>query len=244
MYFSPNLDRFSVDVFQPPFHSGRTSPESSRAGDLAPLPVSCQETQGSSDEALCSSATGYGDLELDSPSLQPADKEECAQASAPLIGVVDSLSSLQTSTTHTSDLGFFEHFSSVSCCSFDPNAEKETSCEKTARPEGSDILMDRCLQALLPSLLIFGSFIAAAVTGYQHPSELTSAHASQFFISLLDSNSKEQRLDEKGLPFYLNFRTLLIHFFLILFLHSTSLSSFSSLQRMLWPTSQRMQHWS
>lgn len=44
------------------------------------------------------------------------------------------------------------------------------------------------------------SLIAAAVTGYQHPSELTSAHASQFFISLLDSNNKEQRLDEKGLP--------------------------------------------
>eukprot|EP00066_Takifugu_rubripes_P029655 XP_011618921.1 PREDICTED: ubiquitin carboxyl-terminal hydrolase 19 isoform X2 [Takifugu rubripes] len=164
--------RFSVDVFQPPFHSGRTSPETSRAGDLAPLPVSCHETRGSSDEALCSSAAGSGDLELDSPSLQPADQEECAQASAPVVGVVDSLSSLQTSTTHTSDLGFFEHFSSVSCCSFDPNAEKETSCEKTARPE-------------------------AAVTGYQHPSELTSAHASQFFISLLDSNNKEQRLDEK-----------------------------------------------
>lgn len=212
MYFSPHLDRFSVNVFQPPFHSGRASPETSRAGDLAPLP----ETRGSSDEALCSSATGSGDLELDSPSLQPADQEECAQASAPLIGVVDSLSSLQTSTMQTSDLGFFEHFSSVSCCSFDPNIEKETSCEKTAKPEGSDILMDRCLQALLHSLLIFGSFIAAAVTGYQHPSELTS-HASQFFISLLDSNSKEQRLDEKGLSFYLNFRTLLIHFFLFYF---------------------------
>uniref|UniRef100_A0A674P1B7 ubiquitinyl hydrolase 1 n=1 Tax=Takifugu rubripes TaxID=31033 RepID=A0A674P1B7_TAKRU len=154
--------RFSVDVFQPPFHSGRTSPETSRAGDLAPLPVSCHETRGSSDEALCSSAAGSGDLELDSPSLQPADQEECAQASAPVVGVVDSLSSLQTSTTHTSDLGFFE-----------------------------------CRQALLPSLLIVGSFIAAAVTGYQHPSELTSAHASQFFISLLDSNNKEQRLDEK-----------------------------------------------
>lgn len=28
---------------------------------------------------------------------------------------------------------------------------------------------------------------------------MSSAHASQFFISLLDSNNKEQRLDEKGL---------------------------------------------
>lgn len=148
--------------------------------------------------ALCSSAIGSGVLELDSPSLQPVDQEECAQASAPLTGEADSLSSLQTSTTPTSDLGFFEHLSSVSCCSFDPNAEKETSCEKTTRPEGSNILMDRCLQSWVPNLLIFASFIAAAVTGYQHPSELTS-HASQFFISLLDSNNKEQRLDEKGI---------------------------------------------
>lgn len=51
----------------------------------------------------------------------------------------------------------------------------------------------------MASLLIIDALLSAAVTGYQHPSELTSAHASQFFISLLDSNNKEQRLDEKGL---------------------------------------------
>lgn len=42
------------------------------------------------------------------------------------------------------------------------------------------------------------SFSLAAVTGYQHPSESASGHASQFYISLLDSSNKEQRLDEKG----------------------------------------------
>lgn len=134
--------RFSVDVFQPPFHSGRTSPES-RAGDLPPLPISLPEAPRSSEETLCSSSSaGSGDPELESPALQPAGQEasaSCAQASASMAGEATSLSSLQTSTTQTSDLGFFEQFSSVSCCSFDPNSEKETSCEKTVRPEGRSI---------------------------------------------------------------------------------------------------------
>lgn len=61
------------------------------------------------------------------------------------------------------------------------------------------------LSAAPPSYLWrFDALIAAAVTGYQHPSELTSAHASQFFISLVDSNNKEQRLDERGLAPRLN----------------------------------------
>ncbi|KAG7265985.1 hypothetical protein CRUP_012645 [Coryphaenoides rupestris] len=51
------------------------------------------------------------------------------------------------------------------------SAEKETSCEKATRPE-------------------------AVVTGYQQPSGAAPAHACQFYISLLDTNGKEQRLDE------------------------------------------------
>uniref|UniRef100_A0A667XSX8 ubiquitinyl hydrolase 1 n=1 Tax=Myripristis murdjan TaxID=586833 RepID=A0A667XSX8_9TELE len=91
--------------------------------------------------------------------------------------ILDSLSSSHTSlsTTHTVDSGFSEPPSSTSCCSLDPQAEKETSCEKAVRPE-------------------------VAVTGYQQPSETASGHASQFYISLLDSNNKEQRLDEKDIP--------------------------------------------
>lgn len=133
--FLLRVRRFSVDVFQPPFHSGRTSPESRCAGDLPPLPVSCPETGRSSNEALCSSKAGPGDLELESPSLQRADPEQHAQAS----GEAASLSSFQTSATQTSDSGFFEQLSSVSCCSFDPHSEKETSCEKTVRPEGRNV---------------------------------------------------------------------------------------------------------
>uniref|UniRef100_A0A673CGV9 ubiquitinyl hydrolase 1 n=1 Tax=Sphaeramia orbicularis TaxID=375764 RepID=A0A673CGV9_9TELE len=133
--------RFSINVFQPPFQSGRTSPETSQCRvDLPSMSASSSEGLGSGDEAVES----------------------------------ESLSSSQTSlsTTQTTDSGFSEPVSSASCCSLDPNAEKETSCEKAVRPE-------------------------AAVTGYQHPSESVSGHASQFYISLLDSNNKEQRLEEK-----------------------------------------------
>uniref|UniRef100_A0A8C4GW47 ubiquitinyl hydrolase 1 n=1 Tax=Dicentrarchus labrax TaxID=13489 RepID=A0A8C4GW47_DICLA len=167
--------RFSVNVFQPPFQSGRTSPETSQCrADLPPMPAGSPEGLGPRDEAMGGSSTVEGDPELESHSLLPESQAECAQASAPHSGESDSLSSSQTSvsTTRTTDSGFSEPVSSASCCSLDPHSEKETSCEKAVRPE-------------------------AAVTGYQHPSESASGHASQFYIALLDSNSKEQRLDER-----------------------------------------------
>ncbi|XP_044066779.1 ubiquitin carboxyl-terminal hydrolase 19 isoform X2 [Siniperca chuatsi] len=167
--------RFSVNVFQPPFQSGRLSPESSQCRvDLPPMPAGSPEGLGPGDEAMGGSSTvGVGDLELESHSLLPESQAEYAQASALHSGEPDTLSSQTSlSTTRTTDSGFSEPISSTSCCSLDPHAEKETSCEKAVRPE-------------------------AAVTGYQHPSESASGHASQFYIALLDSNNKEQRLDEK-----------------------------------------------
>uniref|UniRef100_UPI0037E903F6 ubiquitin carboxyl-terminal hydrolase 19 isoform X4 n=1 Tax=Semicossyphus pulcher TaxID=241346 RepID=UPI0037E903F6 len=167
--------RFSVNVFQPPFQSGRTSPETPQSRDLPPMPAGSPDEPGPGAEAMGDSSTeGSADQELESPSLLPESQAECAQASAPNSAESESLSSSQTSlsTTRTTDSGFSEPVSSTSCCSQDPHAEKETSCEKAVRPE-------------------------AAVTGYQHPSESASGHGSQFYIALLDSNSKEQRLDEK-----------------------------------------------
>ncbi|XP_029290902.1 LOW QUALITY PROTEIN: ubiquitin carboxyl-terminal hydrolase 19 [Cottoperca gobio] len=168
--------RFSVNVFQPPFQSDRTSPETSQCrADLPPMPASTPEGPGPGGEAMGGSSTvEAADLKLESPSLLPQSQSEYAQASALHSGECDSLSSSQTSisTTRTADSGFSEPISSTSSCSLDHHAEKETSCEKAVRPE-------------------------AAVTGYQHPSESASGHASQFYIALLDSNNKEQRLDEK-----------------------------------------------
>uniref|UniRef100_A0A8C8LRB9 ubiquitinyl hydrolase 1 n=1 Tax=Oncorhynchus tshawytscha TaxID=74940 RepID=A0A8C8LRB9_ONCTS len=117
--------RYSVNVFQPPFQSGRTSPEVTQC--LADLPP-----PGSS--------------------LVPEAPLETAQASAHPAGDPDALS------THTTDSGFIE-------ASSDSQGEKETS---------------------------------SAVTGYQQPSESASSHTSQFYITVLHSNSKEQTLEEKG----------------------------------------------
>ncbi|KAI4824216.1 hypothetical protein KUCAC02_012742 [Chaenocephalus aceratus] len=162
--------RFSVNVFQPPFQSDRTSPETPQSRtDLPPMPAGSPEGPGSGDEAVGGSSVGAADLDLESPPLLPEAQAESAQASALLSG--DSLSSSQNSlsTTRTADS---EPISSASCCSLDHLAEKETSCEKAVRPE-------------------------AAVTGYQQPSESASGHASQFYITVLDYNNKEQRLDER-----------------------------------------------
>lgn len=134
--------------------------------------------------------------------------EESAQASALLPGEMGSSlssSSSQTSlsTTRTADSGFFEAPSSASCCSLDPHAEKETSCEKAVRPEGNRANPNRLCRQNFPTpcspLLLLPLFSpAAAVTGYQQPSEAAAGHGSQFYISLLDPSNKEQRLDEKG----------------------------------------------
>uniref|UniRef100_A0A665X721 ubiquitinyl hydrolase 1 n=1 Tax=Echeneis naucrates TaxID=173247 RepID=A0A665X721_ECHNA len=96
--------RFSVNVFQPPFQSGRTSPETSQCrADLPPMPAGSPEGTGSGAEATGGSSA-VGDVESEGQSLLPES---------------------------------------------------------------------------------------------QHPSESASGHASQFYVSLLDSNKKEQRLDEK-----------------------------------------------
>lgn len=168
--------RFSVNVFQPPFQSGRLSPESSQSrADLPLMSVETSESIASVDEAVGDgSAGGAADVELENQSLLSDSQAEHAEASALHSGDSESLCLSQSSlsTTRTTDSGFSEPVSSASASSIDPHAEKETSCEKAVRPE-------------------------AAVTGYQHSSENVSGHASQFYISLLDSNNKEQKLEEK-----------------------------------------------
>uniref|UniRef100_A0A8C7J0W0 ubiquitinyl hydrolase 1 n=1 Tax=Oncorhynchus kisutch TaxID=8019 RepID=A0A8C7J0W0_ONCKI len=151
--------RYSVNVFQPPFQSGRTSPEGTQCRVDLPPPAETPDGVGPGDEAR---GGGVGDSDQESPFLVPESPLETAQASAHPAGDTDALS------TRTIDSGFSE----PSSCSQDPEGEKETSCEKAVRPE-------------------------AAVTGYQQPSESASSHASQFYISILDSNSKEQKLEER-----------------------------------------------
>ncbi|XP_054627537.1 ubiquitin carboxyl-terminal hydrolase 19-like [Dunckerocampus dactyliophorus] len=164
--------RFSVNVFQPPFQSGRTSPEPSPILLMPPAGSLCSgdEATGSSSNVTVEASDcgpNCGTPLLDSPT-------EHIRTSPLTYGDTASLASSKTSlsTTQTSDSGFSESISSTSCCSLDTHVEKETSCEKAVRPE-------------------------AAVTGYQQPNETSSGHAGQFYIAVLDSNNKEQRLDEK-----------------------------------------------
>lgn len=137
-----SLCRFSVNVFQPPFQSGRISPETSQSRvELPSMPAGSPEGNGSGVEAVGGSSTvGAGDLELDRQPLLPESQAECAQASAIHSVESDSLSSSHTSlsTTQTTDSGFSEPVSTTFCCSLDPHAEKETSCEKAVRPEGDN----------------------------------------------------------------------------------------------------------
>ncbi|KAJ8016537.1 hypothetical protein DPEC_G00008270 [Dallia pectoralis] len=156
--------RYSVNIFQPPFQSGRTSPETTLGRADLPPPAETPEAVGLVDESRGDGVededggVGVGDAVREEPESPLAT----AQASAPSAADPDSLS------TRTVDSGFSESYSYA----HDAQGEKETSCEKAVRPE-------------------------AAVTGYQQPSESASSHTSQFYISILDSNSKEQTLEEK-----------------------------------------------
>ncbi|XP_061112625.1 ubiquitin carboxyl-terminal hydrolase 19 isoform X2 [Conger conger] len=147
--------RYSVNVFQPPFQSGRVSPEASQCR-ADPLPMMPEpDSAGVEGEAPVG---GDGDCKKEDGSPAPE-----GQASGHSAADQDLLS------THTADSGFSEPASD----SHDPQGEKETSYEKAVKPE-------------------------AAVTGYQQPSEAVAGPASQFYISLLDSANKEQKLEDKG----------------------------------------------
>ncbi|MCI4387388.1 hypothetical protein PGIGA_G00073690 [Pangasianodon gigas] len=115
--------RYSVNVFRPPFQSGRTSPEASLSRGEHPLTTgSIAEGPGAEEEEL--HAVEAGDAqEQDSVSPEMAT----AQASA------HSAEDLNSLSTRTTDSGFSELLSS----SQDPFGEKETSCEKAVKPEAA-----------------------------------------------------------------------------------------------------------
>lgn len=110
---SEGYSRYSVNVFRPPFQSGRTSPETSLSRDQT-------ATSGSVPEGL----------ELKGEHSSGIDSEETSEQvdpSSETEPVLDSVS------MHTVDSGFSE----VVGCSKDPFGEKETSCEKAIKPEAA-----------------------------------------------------------------------------------------------------------
>ncbi|XP_051517732.1 ubiquitin carboxyl-terminal hydrolase 19-like isoform X1 [Myxocyprinus asiaticus] len=147
--------RYSVNVFQPPFQSGRTSPEASVPRvDLS---------------SMASSVSSKLE-EMPSSVAETENVEQGDSVTAPQTETVSALSTADgdTLSTHTIDSGCCE----LAASSQDYLVEKDT-CEK-AKPE-------------------------AVVTGYQQPSESGTGSASQFYISVLDSNQKEdKKLEDKG----------------------------------------------
>lgn len=118
--------RYSVNVFRPPFQSGRTSPEASLSRADHPLTTgSVAEGPGAEEEEL-HAVEAVAAQEQDSVSPEMAT----AQASA------HSAEDLNSLSTRTTDSGFSELLSS----SQDPLGEKEISCEKAVKPEGNFII--------------------------------------------------------------------------------------------------------
>ncbi|XP_066452877.1 ubiquitin carboxyl-terminal hydrolase 19 isoform X2 [Eleutherodactylus coqui] len=156
--------RYSVNVFQPPFVPGRTSPEQ------PPQPLSPEKPDALS-QPSCTFLEEASEGVRDSPAqslltpsqshtLQPGDSSMQEKACVDRHSLV------------SKDSGFSEQ-SSDTLREFDSGGEKETSYEKTVKPE-------------------------AAVPGYQQSVESSSSHAALFYINLIDSSGREVKLEDKG----------------------------------------------
>lgn len=119
------MSRYSVNIFRPPFQSGRTSPEASLSRSDQPLLTEAvSEGPGPEEETL--TAGGAGDAQEQS-SCASGPETETGKALA------NSAGDLGAFSMRSSDSGFSEQESSFQ----DPFREKETSCEKALRPEGN-----------------------------------------------------------------------------------------------------------
>uniref|UniRef100_A0A8C2HVR1 ubiquitinyl hydrolase 1 n=1 Tax=Cyprinus carpio TaxID=7962 RepID=A0A8C2HVR1_CYPCA len=113
--------RYSVNVFQPPFQSGRTSPEASLSHvDLDSMASNVSECQEQEEEP---SSAGEAENQAEQGDSGTAPQTE----SAPVISAAGG----DTLSTHTSDSGCCE----LATSSQDSLVEKETSCEKAIKPE-------------------------------------------------------------------------------------------------------------
>ncbi|XP_075687831.1 ubiquitin carboxyl-terminal hydrolase 19 isoform X2 [Rhinoderma darwinii] len=159
--------RYSVNVFQPPFLPGRTSPEQ------PPQPLSPEKP----DFPPPPSCTFLGEVfedDRDSRSAQtPLGPSQCHSLN-PELGDsnVQGKTFVDRHSMVSTDSGFSEQSSDI-LREFDSGGEKETSYEKSIKPE-------------------------AAVPGYQQSVESLSSHAALFYINLIDSSSREVKLEDKG----------------------------------------------
>ncbi|XP_040214845.1 ubiquitin carboxyl-terminal hydrolase 19 isoform X2 [Rana temporaria] len=159
--------RYSVNVFQPPFLPGRMSPEQ------PPQPLNADKAESSMAQSGC---TYQGEpQEDDRVSAQPSlGSSPCHTAQMEAEGE-DGAQGKMCADRHSfvsTDSGFSEQATDT-LREFDSGGEKETTYEKSVKPE-------------------------AAVPGYQQSVELSSSHAALFFIYHIDSAGREVKLEDKG----------------------------------------------
>ncbi|KAG8435974.1 hypothetical protein GDO86_007171 [Hymenochirus boettgeri] len=160
--------RYSVNVFQPPFNPGRTSPDhSTEKPDLAAqsdLPVLGEFGEEDKHKSMQSFQTA--------PPPPPLQHSESGDEDHIDHIVAHGKTSGDRNSLYSNDSGFSEH-STETTKEIDPAGEKETVYEKSVKPE-------------------------AAVPGFQQSVESLSVHPSLFYINVIDSNNKELRLEDKG----------------------------------------------
>ncbi|XP_072276727.1 ubiquitin carboxyl-terminal hydrolase 19 isoform X2 [Pyxicephalus adspersus] len=157
--------RYSVNVFQPPYLPGRMSSEQ------PPQPLSAEKAESS----MASSCTYLGEPQEDDRVLAPVSLGSSPCHTAQTEVEEDGAQGKMCADRHSfisTDSGFSEQ-ATDSIREFDAGGEKETSYEKSIKPE-------------------------AAVPGYQQSAELSSSHAALFFIYHVDATGKEVKLEEKG----------------------------------------------
>ncbi|XP_075430564.1 ubiquitin carboxyl-terminal hydrolase 19 isoform X2 [Ascaphus truei] len=160
--------RYSVNVFQPPFVPGRTSP------DQAPQPQSSEKPETMA-KSVCPSSGEASDDDRDFHPVQELQVAPSTLVLCPEAGdssIVHGKTSVDRNSLLSTDSGFSEH-PTVTLREPAAGDEKETAYEKSVKPE-------------------------AAVPGYQQLGESSNSHASLFYINLIDSANKEVKLEDKG----------------------------------------------
>ncbi|XP_078399201.1 ubiquitin carboxyl-terminal hydrolase 19 isoform X2 [Cetorhinus maximus] len=160
--------RYSVNVFQPPFQPGRISPDS---------PLCKTENVQPNPGNTTSSEIGDGrmPLEVQERDFRPVHRTHLSSSvSEPLLASAFSkgmsMPGRDKDSIHSYDSGFSEL---RPLSHEDTGCEKETSYEKAPKPE-------------------------AAIPGYQQPTESVHFHTPQFYIKIIDSSNKEQKMEDKG----------------------------------------------
>ncbi|XP_067908310.1 ubiquitin carboxyl-terminal hydrolase 19 isoform X2 [Heterodontus francisci] len=168
MQLLEGYSRYSVNVFQPPFQPGRISPD--------PPPCKTENVQPNPGNTT-SSETGDGKLplEVQERDFRPMHRAHLSSSvSEPLLASAFSkgmsMPGRDKDSIHSYDSGFSEL---RPLSQEDTGCEKETSYEKAPKPE-------------------------AAIPGYQQPAESVRFHTPQFYIKIIDSLNKEQKMEDKG----------------------------------------------